>query len=581
MAGKLCILGCRNFHREIAAALRAEGCEDAQAVAFPARCGRPPLTWDELRPLIPADCSAALLFGGACLARLDSPPADFPAATVQPLRQCFDLVADCRLVDEALAAGAYLLTPSWLADWRSNLADLGFTPERAGAFFQDFAKELVLLDTGIDAAAPAALAQLTGTLGLPSRTIAVGLDPLRARLARLLLEWRLDGEKRANAEAVLRHAGQLADHVSAMDLLAGLVRIEHEPEAIAAIADMLRMLFAPEAVYYLKIERGVAAPVGAVPAAMLAALKDLREDYAWTADGKGFLLRIGHGDEPLACVAVDGLSFPEHRERYLNMALAITGICGLAIENTRNRRKLMEAEKLSSLGIMVAGVAHEINTPLGICLLAASDLAERTRRTADGFARRSMTQSDLESYLQGAGEATALLAANLDRIGHLVGAFRQVAMDGKPPDKRRFRLADCLDEVVKSLGDRLARVRLAVHCAADLEIDSLAGDWASILVNLISNSLRHGFKDGRTGSIRIEVTSGPKTLRLAYQDDGEGMAPEILAQIFTPFFTTDLQRGTGLGLYLVYNLVVHRLGGEIHCDSRPGQGVSFVIEVPL
>jgi signal transduction histidine kinase len=344
------------------------------------------------------------------------------------------------------------------------------------------------------------------------------------------------------------------------------------------------MLFAPTALHYLRLENDVAVPCGVIPDDMLATLRALPAEHAWTPDGQGFLLRISHGDEKLGLLAVDRLAFPAYRERYLNMALAVTGVCGLAIENARNRRRLLEAEKMASLSILVAGVAHEINTPLGVRLAASSTLEDQSRHLAARFAARSMTKSDLSRYLDIATTSTGLMRQNLERIGRLIDAFRQVAVAGNTFQNQRFRLRACLDEVVASLGERLsaAGVELAIDCAPELEIDAVAGDWASILGNLIGNSLKHGFKDRARGRIDIRVARLAKNrLRVDYRDDGRGMTPEVQARIFDPFFTTDLQQGMGLGLHLVYNLVTQRMGGSIRCESAPNQGAQFQIELPL
>ncbi|MDD5295591.1 MAG: ATP-binding protein [Rhodocyclaceae bacterium] len=582
MAGTLCILGCHNFHREMAAAISAEGWSDVVALAFPARCGRPPVTWAELRPMLPADCAQVVLLGRACINALGEPPHGFPPVRVVRLEQCFHLVAGTQLVAEAIAGGAYLMTPVWLADWRKKFREMGFAPEQGAEFFGDFARELVLLDTGLDAKAQAHFEEIRQAVQLPARRVAVGLDHTRPLLARLVLEWRLERERQSARERDRRHARELADHVSAMDLLTRLTKIQHESDAITAIEELFRMLFAPEALHYLKMENRIAVPTEAVPDEVLASLQSFHDDYAWTSDGKGFLLRIGRGEDAVGRIAVLRLAFPEHRERYLNMALAMTGVCGLAIENARNRRKLLEAEKMASLGMLVAGVAHEINTPLGVGLTAASTLQAQTGTLARRFAERSMTQSDLDGFLARAGEEAGLIRTNLERIGRLVDSFRQVAVHGKPLEKRRFKLRECINEVIRSLGGALSQgdITINVLCDPGLEVESLPGDWASILINLISNSLKHGFKDRRDGAVNIEVASDADTVRLDYHDDGRGMEAETLARVFDPFFTTDLQHGMGLGMHLVYNLITQRLGGSIQCESRPGRGVHFHIEVP-
>ena len=125
------------------------------------------------------------------------------------------------------------------------------------------------------------------------------------------------------------------------------------------------------------------------------------------------------------------------------------------------------------------------------------------------------------------------------------------------------------------------RVELRLNCDEALEIDSIPGDWASIFTNLFSNSLQHGFRGRDHGRIEIEVVLRERRLTIDYSDDGTGMAPETRKRVFDPFFTTDLQHGMGLGMHIVYNLVTQRFGGEIACDSEPGAGAHFHIEVPL
>ena len=165
----------------------------------------------------------------------------------------------------------------------------------------------------------------------------------------------------------------------------------------------------------------------------------------------------------------------------------------------------------------------------------------------------------------------------------LVDTFRQVAVEGKPLRTHNLRLRATLEAVIRSLGERLdpQRVTVVIHCDPLLEIEGVSADWASIFVNLLSNSLQHGFKGKETGRIEIRMTADTQRLHVEYSDDGNGIGAEGLAHIFDPFFTTDLQNGSGLGMHLVYNLVTHRMGGNIHCDSTPNAGISFTLSVPL
>jgi len=583
MTTKLCILNCHNFHKEVAGAIAAEGWDDVVTAEFPSRCGHPPINWDELRPLVPEECDQVMVLGRACMSELDESPDDFPPTRVVKVEQCFHLVAGQSLISEVIAGGAYIMTPGWLVDWPGQIKRLGFAPDQAAEFFSDFAKELLLLDTGTETDVESRLAELSEAVNLPARRIVVGLDFTRMLLAKLVLEWRLEREQRSCTESGQRHAGELADMVAAMDMLTQLAKTQNEDEAIGTIRELFQMLFAPKALHYLKVENDIPLPEQGTPAEMLDSMRTLADEYALTSDGKGFLLRIGRGDAMLGVIAIDGLSFPEYRDRYLNMALVVTGVCGLAIENARTRRKLIEAAKMASLGIMVAGVAHEINTPLGVGLTAASTLQKQGTDLAQRFGEQSMTQSDLEHYLESAGASSRLILDNLERIGHLIDTFRHVAVDGDATAaKQTFGLKDCIDEVIRSLGDRLPaeRITIDIQCDPTLKIKSLRGDWATIFINLIGNSVKHGFKGREHGMINITVVSDAKKLQLEYRDDGVGLAPESLARIFDPFFSSDLQHGMGLGMYLVYNLITHRMGGDIQCESDLGQGVHFHIEVP-
>jgi hypothetical protein len=156
------------------------------------------LSWAELRALIPANCSGLLVLGRACLGKLGEPPAGFPPVRVVPQAQCFHLVAEPRIVDEAIGAGAYLLTGSWLAEWPQHLQALGFEPQQAGAFFADFAKSLLLLDTGLDPQAAGRLAEFQATVGLPARRWRWGWTT-PACCCRLVLTWRLEQAQQAPA----------------------------------------------------------------------------------------------------------------------------------------------------------------------------------------------------------------------------------------------------------------------------------------------------------------------------------------------------------------------------------------------
>ena len=583
MTPRLSLLCCAGFAAEFRGAVAALNRADIDVASFPVRCGRPPVDAAELRALLPDDAGDAVALGNACLHCMADNPAGFPGMRTERVAQCFDLVAGQQIVADALAARAYLVTPSWLAEWPERLRGLGVTPADAPAFFGEFATEVLLLDTGVDTGATAHLAAFGNVVRLPVRRLGVGLDTVRAHVVRLALEWQYRRACSAFEQEGRRRAAQVADNVAALDMLARLATTEREADAVAEIEELFRTLFAPAALHYVSVENDLRKPSATIPEATLAAMLALADEYALTPAGDGFILRIGHGGTTLGIVAAERLAFPAHRERYLNFALALAGVCGLAVANARNRRRLIEMEKMASLAYVVAGVAHEVNTPLGVALTAASTIAQQSRRLAERFAARKMTQSELDQYLAATNAGTGLIGHNLERIGRLVDTFRQVAVERRTADRSSFRLRECVDDVVRSFGARLdpAHVSVTIEVSPDLVVESTRDDWITILVNLVGNSLKHGFRGRAHGAIVIRADAEAQRLHFEYRDDGAGMAPATLARVFDPFFTTDLQSGMGLGMHLVYNLVSHRFSGSIDCASAPGEGVAFRIDVPL
>ena len=360
---KLRIVCCDGFRHELAAAVAAEAWDDVDVIGFPTRCGNPPISWEELSPLTSDGCSHLVLLGMSCLQALGEPPAGWPALRFEPVDQCFHLVAGPSLVAEAIERGAYLTTPVWLRHWPARLAEMGFNTENGGEFFRDVAREVLLFDTGLDPHAGANLAEFAAAIELPAQRIAVGIDHTRLYLNKIVMAWRLERLQLECRKTADRHARELSDRMMAIDCLSRLSRIMTEAQAIAAIEELFRMLFAPQQLHYLRIEDGQIDPHQSLPAELLTQMLALTSDYAWTDSQQGFLLRIRRNSHPLGLVAVEQLAFPEYREQYLNLALAIAGVCALTIENARAYQRaqamaaeLREKEERLSLATLVNGV---------------------------------------------------------------------------------------------------------------------------------------------------------------------------------------------------------------------------------
>jgi predicted ATPase/signal transduction histidine kinase len=256
-----------------------------------------------------------------------------------------------------------------------------------------------------------------------------------------------------------------------------------------------------------------------------------------------------------------------------------------ALEHLKaTQTQLIESEKMASLGGLVAGVAHEINTPIGIGVTAASTLATQTANAATAYHNKQLKGSALTAYFDTALRGSQLILNNLERVSELVQSFKQVAVDQTHLDRRRFVVNKYLQDTLLNLKPHLKQAshQILVHGEEDLELNSYPGALAQIVTNLVMNSLRHAYPDGKAGTLRFDLTKESDRLIIEYSDDGCGIPSEHLGKIFEPFFTTArVKGGTGLGLHIVYNLVTQKLQGTIQVYSEVGVGTTFVLSLPL
>jgi PAS domain S-box-containing protein len=256
-----------------------------------------------------------------------------------------------------------------------------------------------------------------------------------------------------------------------------------------------------------------------------------------------------------------------------------------ALRNLREtQNSLIEAEKLAALGRLVAGVAHEVNNPVGISLTVASSLERKTALFTAEVARGNLRRSSLNEFLESSRDASSQLVANLNRAAELITSFKQVAADRNYSDQRIFDLGDLTEQVVMSLrpGVRKHNLTLNVDCQPNLTMNSYPGPYGQVLTNLVLNSVAHAFPDGKAGTVDIKVReSGRDNVEIIFSDNGCGMSLDVRRRAFDPFFTTRRdQGGTGLGLHIVYSIVTNRLGGRLDLDSEPGGGTRIQIILP-
>lgn len=246
--------------------------------------------------------------------------------------------------------------------------------------------------------------------------------------------------------------------------------------------------------------------------------------------------------------------------------------------------ELVRQEKLASLGQMVAGVAHEINTPLGICVTATSHLVQELKLTKEELAAGEMTEDTLNSFFDVVDQSLRIMTTNTQRAAALVRSFKQVAVDQSSDNIRSFNLGKYVGEILLSLQPKLKgrKVAVQVDCPPDLELNSFPGAVSQIVTNMVVNTLVHGFERDQPGNITIRAwLEDDDMVVFEYGDDGAGMDADTLSKLFDPFFTTKRgSGGSGLGAHILYNLVTGSLGGSLRAESSPGKGLQYHLRFP-
>lgn len=246
--------------------------------------------------------------------------------------------------------------------------------------------------------------------------------------------------------------------------------------------------------------------------------------------------------------------------------------------------KLIESEKMASLGRMVAGFAHEINTPIGIALTASSSIADSSQYIEFMLSQEEVEEEDLVSTLETIRDASKLVLSNLNRSADLVGRFKRTSIDQSYEKSSLYCLNDTIEDVLANMQIKIRNSPIETLFRDDEKITLYGnpGDLFQVLSNMVENSLLHGFDEGTmSGTISIALEQVEGEILIHYSDTGKGMTSEVVGQVFEPFYTTSRARGgTGLGLYICHNIVTNRLNGMIDCSSVAGEGTKFVITIP-
>lgn len=243
---------------------------------------------------------------------------------------------------------------------------------------------------------------------------------------------------------------------------------------------------------------------------------------------------------------------------------------------------LIESERIAALGSLVAGISHEVNTPVGVSLTAASYLSEITEKIFKSMQSSKLTKKELVEYMDTVKETTEILNVNLERAAKLIQSFKNIAVDSSTDEVKEIYIKEYINTIILSLKHEFKdkNITFEVICEDDLKMVTYTGEFSQIITNLIMNSLIHGFKNRHRGSIMISVSNYKDFIKINFKDDGIGISKDILSEIFNPFFTTNRAGGsTGLGLSIVYNILKGKLEGDIENTKDISEGVEFVVKI--
>lgn len=261
-----------------------------------------------------------------------------------------------------------------------------------------------------------------------------------------------------------------------------------------------------------------------------------------------------------------------------------TNVLQDALRNLNHTQaKLIESEKLASLGRLVSGLAHEINTPLGIAVTSSSHCESELKRVQQLYKDEALNEEEFAQFLAGLEDGLGLINSNINRAATLVQNFKLSGSIHTANEEEQFELRSCIDLTLKSLQPLLKtnHIDCALLPGPSITLNSYPGAIAQIITNLITNSIHHAFHHTAEKQIRLQLVQTPEQITIHYRDNGCGIADDIRPKIFEPFFTTARRTGgSGLGLSIVYNLVTQKLGGDVVIDADQSQGAGFSIGLP-
>lgn len=605
-------LVCDNLYQDMLTAVQAQGFKDVHVKRFPAGCGHPPVAWEEVIPAQPEELPQ-VIFGSHCISTLSASPSPVKQSQLCHVQQCFYLFCPKTLVDSLQQQGAYLLSPGWLANWTGHMDQWGFDRKTAIQFFKDCVKKLLLLDTGTDKKSLDHLREFATFLDKPWDVIPIGLEYLEMLLAKQRRQYLYQ-----EAVGARQKAEKLAaDHALVQDVLRLLPEAVEEEKVVTATQDLFAMLMAPKSTAYIPItnsrlqfERVTRLQPGDIRI-INDFYRDETKDYLVTADGHSLYLKIKSRNEVVGMVIIEHLSFPEYMSHYLNIALNITGVFGLAIEHVRTIDKLMDASLvagkvelatemlhnvgnvLNSVNISAEQIKQILSTSATAKIAAISDLFQTHSNDLTHFFSEDPRGRKLPRYFEKLSEKIDmerhLLIKETDSqlgkikiIAAIIGTQQGISVNSSIMAK--VDPSSLLEEIIAILIPRIKKHKVDIIREYQIiaPFSSQRSKLLQVFLNLMGNALDAlKFSEQSPRQLLLKIyKKKPERVAIEIIDNGIGMDEEVLSKIFNYGFSTKKQ-GHGFGLHNAANYAT-QLSGDLTAKSQGiNCGSSFLLILPL